>query len=114
MVPSHTITSYNSWGKNKIFICDAMWQRICPYGRVHSNQTDNATEFSRHHRGTALRRLQGKKIVDSNEAKISPHVFSVANVIASPHRASVKCKLPQEFVIFITNLASLVYVSADN
>lgn len=43
-----------------------------------------------------------KKIVDSNEAKISPHVFSVANVIASPHRASVKCKLPQEFVIFIT------------
>lgn len=91
-----------------------MWQRICPYGRVHSNQTDNATEFSRHHHGTALRRLKEKKIIDSNEAKISPHVFSVANVIASPHRASVKCKLPEEFFIFITNLASLVYMSVGN
>lgn len=96
-----------------------MWQRIRPYGHVHSNQTDNATEFSRHHRGTALRRLEEKKknkkkIIDSNEAKISPHVFSVANVIASPHRASVKCKLPQEFVIFITNLAPVVYMSVGN
>jgi len=35
-----------------------MWQRIRPYGHVHSNQTDNATEFSRHHHGAAPRRLK--------------------------------------------------------
>lgn len=60
------------------------------------------------------KKLKKKKLIDSNEARISPHVFTVANVIASPHRASVKRKLPQEFVIFITNLASLVYASVSN
>lgn len=45
-----------------------------------------------------------KRIIYSNEAKISPHVFNVVNVIANPHRASVKYKLPLESDILITKL----------